>query len=119
MPPLPDKSAEQAEAEEELLVRLVELNKQRAQEESQGIVRWLRPDYQAPDAVQQEAEVVATEIIAKPETPASKGKVVFPKNIPEQLRVLRKELAQRLPCSIASTSVNTGNSCPLSLALLP
>ena len=40
--PLPDKPADQAEAEEELLMRLVALNKQRAQEEAQGVVRWLR-----------------------------------------------------------------------------
>jgi len=32
--PLPDKPADQVEAEEELLIRLVELNKQRAEEES-------------------------------------------------------------------------------------
>lgn len=58
--PLPDKPADQAEAEEELLMRLVELNKQRAAEEAQSKVRWLRPDYQAPGAVQANAEL-ATE----------------------------------------------------------
>ncbi|BBI72512.2 hypothetical protein HAALTHF_21870n [Vreelandella aquamarina] len=47
--PLPDKPAAQAEAEEELLMRLVALNKQRTAEEAQGKVRWLRPDYQAPE----------------------------------------------------------------------
>jgi hypothetical protein len=35
-------------AEEEMLTRLVALNRQRAQEEAQGLVRWLRPDYQRP-----------------------------------------------------------------------
>lgn len=35
-------------AEEEILARLVALNRQRAQEEAQGVVRWLRPDYQRP-----------------------------------------------------------------------
>lgn len=34
--------------EEEVLARLVALNRQRAQEEAQGMVRWLRPDYQRP-----------------------------------------------------------------------
>ncbi|NKM15871.1 class I SAM-dependent DNA methyltransferase [Rhizobium laguerreae] len=34
--------------EEELLARLVELNRERAKEESRGLVRWLRPDYQIP-----------------------------------------------------------------------
>jgi hypothetical protein len=48
--PLSDKSAAQAAAEEELLTRLVALNAQRALEESQGTIRWLRPDYQNPQA---------------------------------------------------------------------
>jgi len=93
--PLPDKPADQSEAEEELLMRLVNLNTQRAQEEAQGLVRWLRPDFQAPEAVQQEADVLVTEIIAKPEAATNKGKVIFPKTIPAQLRILREELTQR------------------------
>ena len=35
--------------DEEILVRLVGLNKQRAAEEAKGHIRWLRPEYQAPD----------------------------------------------------------------------
>lgn len=34
--------------EEEVLARLVALNKERAKEERRGLVRWLRPDYQIP-----------------------------------------------------------------------
>jgi len=34
--------------EDEVLARLVALNKQRAAEEKRGLVRWLRPDYQIP-----------------------------------------------------------------------
>jgi hypothetical protein len=34
--------------EEEVLARLVALNKERAKEEARGLVRWLRPDYQIP-----------------------------------------------------------------------
>ena len=93
--PLPDKSADQAEAEEELLMRLVALNKQRAQEEAQGVVRWLRPEYQAPDAIQEEIDVAPTEIAAKPQVVINTGKATFPKAIPEQLRTLREALAER------------------------
>jgi len=93
--PLPDKPANQTEAEEELLMRLVELNRQRAQEETRGVVRWLRPDYQAPDAIQQEVDIAPKETAAKPEAATSKGKTAFPKAIPEQLRVLRQALAER------------------------
>lgn len=35
-------------AEGDVLSRLVALNRQRAQEEGQGVFRWLRPDYQRP-----------------------------------------------------------------------
>ena len=39
----------EAEAlEQEILSRLVALNHERAAEERRGIVRWLRPEYQAP-----------------------------------------------------------------------
>lgn len=46
--PWPEKAAAQAEAEEELLLRLVALNAERAAEEARGLVRWLRPDFQDP-----------------------------------------------------------------------
>lgn len=42
------KSEDQEAAEEELLVRLVVLNQERAAEERRGNVRWLRPEYQKP-----------------------------------------------------------------------
>ena len=35
-------------AEEEVLARLVTLNRERAKEERRGLVRWLRPEYQIP-----------------------------------------------------------------------
>lgn len=47
--PLPDKPEAQAQAEETLLSRLVDLNAQRAAEEASGTIRWLRPDFQAPE----------------------------------------------------------------------
>jgi hypothetical protein len=42
------KSEDQEAAEEELMVRLVALNQERAAEERRGQVRWLRPGYQKP-----------------------------------------------------------------------
>ena len=35
--------------DEEILTRLVALNKERAAEETKGVIRWLRPEYQAPE----------------------------------------------------------------------
>ncbi|KZY94705.1 MULTISPECIES: DNA methyltransferase [unclassified Erythrobacter] len=46
--PSPHKSEDQEAAEEELLMRLVALNQERAAEEKRGLVRWLRPEYQKP-----------------------------------------------------------------------
>jgi hypothetical protein len=36
----------------EILTRLVALNRERAEEEKRGLIRWLRPEYQAPETVQ-------------------------------------------------------------------
>ncbi|PPI83055.1 SAM-dependent methyltransferase [Marinobacter maroccanus] len=93
--PLTDKRSDQAEAEEELLIRLVDLNKQRAEEESRGVVRWLRPEYQAPDAIQTEVDIAPKAAASKMEAVTSKSKAAFPKAIPDQLRVLREALAER------------------------
>jgi hypothetical protein len=65
-------------ADEEILARLVALNKERAAEEARGLVRWLRPEYQIPlfgkpaeRKEQIEAEFVeAEEKIKKPPFPA-------------------------------------------------
>jgi len=49
----PEASGRDARApfEQELLKRLVALNHERAAEEKRGLIRWLRPEYQAPEAV--------------------------------------------------------------------
>ena len=39
-------------SDDEILEKLVALNAERAEEERNGLVRWLRPEYQAPGAVQ-------------------------------------------------------------------
>ncbi len=92
--PLPDKPAAQAEAEEELLMRLVALNKQRAAEEAQGKVRWLRPDYQAPEeAAPTQTELQST--TAEASAPAAdKTKATWPKDLATQVTLLRDMLAQ-------------------------
>lgn len=36
--------------DEQILERLVALNQERAEEEKRGIIRWLRPEFQNPDA---------------------------------------------------------------------
>ena len=43
--------------EDDILQRLVDLNAKRKAEEEQGKVRWLRPEYQAPEEVAQQSEM--------------------------------------------------------------
>jgi hypothetical protein len=51
--------------DEQILENLVALNAQRAEEERNGLIRWLRPEYQAPDQVQPEQTTL--EVVAKEE----------------------------------------------------
>jgi len=104
--PWPAKSGAQAAAEEELLLRLVALNAERAAEEVRGAVRWLRPQFQEPARRGAPAFPVATQDdmdvdieadtnIASP--PAKTGrkaaptataptKRAWPNTLPEQMR---------------------------------
>lgn len=91
--PLPDKGDVQAKAEEELLTRLVELNKQRAAEETRGNVRWLRPDYQAPDSVQAHIDITADKVNADTEKNSAVMKMTWPKDVHEQINVLLDSLS--------------------------
>lgn len=92
--PLPDKPSAQAEAEEELLMRLVELNTQRAAEEAQGHIRWLRPEYQAPEQVPTQTSAPLEQAQTKVSQPASTtGKQTWPKTMPEQVKAVRDLLA--------------------------
>ncbi|MDB5391908.1 MAG: hypothetical protein JWM11_7554, partial [Planctomycetaceae bacterium] len=104
--------------DEEILERLVALNAERAAEEQQGLIRWLRPEFQNP-AVRQETQ--ATIEFTEPEEPdeeevpttAKKGKgkgqkqpattavagapvtskkIPWPKSLPEQIQTVRQHL---------------------------
>lgn len=76
--------------EPELLTRLVALNQERAAEEARGLVRWLRPEYQAPEAA---APVAAPVLELEPEaTPAPMAALEprpWPKDLKDQLGALR------------------------------
>lgn len=92
--PWPGRPQEQVEAEEELLARLVDLNAQRAAEEAQGHVRYLRPDYQAPDATQAGVELpgAAADEAAEKETAAAKP--TWPKAMRDQITAVRGALSR-------------------------
>jgi len=66
--------------DEEVLARLVALNKERAKEEKRGLVRWLRPDYQIPRFGSEKEKAKQIEVDFGPEAVAVKSgaKPAFP-----------------------------------------
>ena len=105
--PWPEKPAAQAEAEEELLLRLVALNAERAAEEARGVVRWLRPEFQDPArrsaaaaltvATQDEMDLGGDDAAPLPAKTTKGGKAkaaaaaaitkrAWPNTLPEQMR---------------------------------
>jgi len=79
-------------SKDEILHRLVELNAERAAEEAQGHVRWLRPEYQAPEEVGQQTEIKIERSEAKQTTTAPEQRP-WPKELPEQAAALNEVLA--------------------------
>lgn len=91
--PSPHKSEDQEAAEEELLMRLVDLNQQRAADEKRGIVHWLRPDFQIPrlghkvQGLQQHEADLGDTVLAVED-------VKWPTDGLDQIRALRDFLAK-------------------------
>ncbi|HEX9242939.1 MAG TPA: type IIL restriction-modification enzyme MmeI, partial [Anaeromyxobacter sp.] len=84
--------------DEQILERLVKLNAERAAEEARGLVRWLRPEFQAVGEKRKPAQVSLLPVGEAPEAPAGKGKkparMPWPKAFPEQIAAIRNLLAQ-------------------------
>jgi hypothetical protein len=81
--------------EDDILVRLVALNAERANEERRGVVRWLRPEFQKSDAAKRGAAQVAligTEEQAAPKA-APAGAAAWPKKLHERIAAVRAVLA--------------------------
>ena len=83
-------------ADEQILERLVALNKERAEEEKRGLVRWLRPEFQNPSS--KPAPMKQVEMPAEPEandeeeqvTPKTKATILsWPKKLAEQIAIVR------------------------------
>ena len=86
-----------------ILHRLVALNRERAAEEAQGLVRWLRPEFQNPDG--RAAAPASTPELALGETAAAAAaKPDWPRLLPEQIAAVRAALAdagEAAPADIA------------------
>ena len=78
-------------SDEDILFRLVALNKERAEEEARGHIRWLRPDYQNPEG-RQTAKGTQAELDVGPA--AKVEKAPWPKTLPDQIAAVREALAE-------------------------
>ena len=80
-------------ASEAILERLVDLNRQRAREEEQGLVRWLRPEYQNPAGSRSAAQEALPETESETAPAAIREKSPWPTNLPQQVAAVRAALA--------------------------
>ena len=76
--------------DEEILARLVALNKVRAAEEARGLIRWLRPEYQAPAY---QAPVAGALDLGEAAAALPDNIIPWPGTLPEQVRAVQSILA--------------------------
>lgn len=75
--------------DDDILTRLVDLNRERVTEEAQGAVRWLRPDYQNPEGTR--AAVQDRMALAESAVPAAE-KIKLPSDLPGRVSMVRDVL---------------------------
>ena len=73
-------------SDEEILEKLVELNTLRAEEEAQGLIRYLRPEYQNPEGT---AQQVTIDLKTTKTTKQTATKQAWPKTLPERAQAVR------------------------------
>ncbi|MDP3675243.1 MAG: hypothetical protein Q8R44_09115 [Novosphingobium sp.] len=76
--------------DEDILTRLVGLNKERASEEAKGLIRWLRPEYQAPDYA---APVTQSFDLDDAAAALSDTIIPWPASLPEQVSAVQSVLS--------------------------
>lgn len=77
-------------SDEDILARLVALNKERAAEEAKGLIRWLRAEYQAPDYA---APITQTLDLGEVVAPMPDNVIPWPDKLPEQVSAVQSILA--------------------------
>ena len=77
-------------SDEEVLTRLVALNKTRAAEEAKGLIRWLRPEFQAPDY---KAPVTQTLDLGEAASVLPDNVIPWPGSLPEQVSAVQTILS--------------------------
>jgi hypothetical protein len=80
--------------DDEILAFLCKLNAERAAEERSGLIRWLRPSFQHPEAITTQATMgTADTETATPAKVKATGKLAWPKTLAEQAQAVRAGLA--------------------------
>lgn len=77
--------------DDDILHRLVDLNRERAAEEARGHIRWLRPDYQNPEGRTARDTAQQTEATLGEIAPIA-AKAPWPKGMPDQISLVRDTL---------------------------
>ncbi len=77
--------------DDQILHRLVALNRERAAEEAAGLIRWLRPEYQNPGG---HAAAIPAQTAMDVGVVESVAKAAWPKAMPDQFAALRAKLAE-------------------------
>jgi hypothetical protein len=94
--------------DDEILTFLCKLNAQRAAEERSGLIRWLRPSFQHPEATTTQATMgtADTETSALARVKVT-GKIAWPKTLAEQAQAVRAALvAAAGPVDVATLAKN-------------
>jgi hypothetical protein len=78
-------------SDEEILSSVVTLNAHRRAEEHTGIVRWLRPEYQAPHELAVQTALAGMAPLLEDTVP-TRRKQSWPTTLPEQVRVVKDAL---------------------------
>ena len=78
--------------DEQILERLVALNRERAEEEKNGVIRWLRPEFQAPKgaAPATQPALAGTGDAGEVEAAPAAVEVAWPKKLPAQIAAVRE-----------------------------
>ncbi len=99
--------AEAEALEQAILTRLVALNHERAAEEKQGLIRWLRPDFQAPgNAPAHQTEIKGVESTSENSKSNIQNSTFppWPSDLPAQVAAVRKLLPSTGPDPEALTA---------------
>ncbi len=82
-------------SDEQVLTRLVALNKERAAEEAKGLIRWLRPEYQAPGQTTDGHTAAVTQSLDLGEAAAilPDNVIPWPISLPEQVSAVQSILS--------------------------